>query len=87
MLSLTALSLTEFSRASAIIAADVRRFGHVSNKDGVLGTHKRRRRICHLLLMISRTPALAFGRSRTTLGGEDWFTGVADLTSSSGRRR
>jgi hypothetical protein len=23
-----------------IIAADVRRFGHVSNKDGVLGTHK-----------------------------------------------
>ena len=23
----------------AIIAADVRRFGHVSNKDGVLGTH------------------------------------------------
>jgi hypothetical protein len=24
----------------AIIAADVRRFGHVSNKDGVLGTHR-----------------------------------------------
>ena len=24
----------------AIIAADVRRFGHVINKDGVLGTHR-----------------------------------------------
>jgi hypothetical protein len=26
-------------QSSAIIAADVRRFGHVINKDGVLGTH------------------------------------------------
>ena len=34
----------------AIIAADVRRFGHVINKDGVLGTHTHR-----------VTPAMAAG--------------------------
>ena len=41
-------------RKSGRIAADVRRFGHVINKDGVLGTHSRAfatcpRFVCHLL--------------------------------------
>jgi hypothetical protein len=33
-------------QSSAIISADVRRFGHVINKDGVLGTHRLTSRFC-----------------------------------------